>query len=68
MADIENAGEAPLGEPTRTTVRSFGWRNVTVNVQDRRSKTKKPILSCASGEVGAGEILALMGPSYVKQE
>ncbi|TLD38185.1 putative ABC transporter [Venturia nashicola] len=60
--DVEKAG-GDYAHLTNTTVRSFGWENVTVNVQDRESKLPKTIVSNVSGVVKAGELLAIMGPS-----
>ena len=50
---------------TNTNIRSFGWKGVTVTVKDRQSQQPKTILSDVNGIVKAGELLALMGPSYV---
>ncbi|KAI9696339.1 MAG: hypothetical protein M1820_008181 [Bogoriella megaspora] len=48
---------------TNDTVRSYSFEDVTVVVNDRQTKTPKPILTGISGVVKAGELLALMGPS-----
>ncbi|KAJ9664695.1 hypothetical protein H2198_000041 [Neophaeococcomyces mojaviensis] len=45
------------------TVHSISWENLSVTVEDRRTKTPLTILSSASGHVEAGKVLALMGPS-----
>lgn len=52
--DIEKAG-GYYAHLTNTTVRSFGWENVTVNVRDRESKLPKTIVSNVSGVVQAGK-------------
>ena len=46
-----------------TTVRSLSWRDVTVQVKDRKTKQPIYILSSSNGFVEAGQIVALMGPS-----
>ncbi|KAE9961533.1 hypothetical protein BLS_001839 [Venturia inaequalis] len=61
-SDVEKSG-GDYAHLTNTTVRNFGWENVTVNVQDRESRLPKTIVSNSSGVVQAGEMLAIMGPS-----
>ncbi|KAL9637135.1 MAG: hypothetical protein Q9164_002388 [Protoblastenia rupestris] len=46
-----------------STVKDFSWQGVTVTVKDRNTKEPKRLLENVSGNVKAGEILALMGPS-----
>ncbi|KAL7804797.1 P-loop containing nucleoside triphosphate hydrolase protein [Trichoderma aethiopicum] len=45
------------------TVTSFAWSNLEVTVQDRNTKAPLTILSNATGNVCAGEMLAILGPS-----
>ncbi|KAF2194030.1 putative ABC transporter [Zopfia rhizophila CBS 207.26] len=61
--DIEKDAGSDYAHLTNTTIRSFGWRNITVTVKDRQTKMPKNILCDVDGIVKAGEILALMGPS-----
>jgi hypothetical protein len=39
---------------TNTSVRSFSWEGVTVNVKDRKTKTPKTLLQSINGFVTAG--------------
>ncbi|KAH6890536.1 P-loop containing nucleoside triphosphate hydrolase protein [Thelonectria olida] len=57
--------QAPVAEKhlVNTTVKTFTWRGVTVNVKDRDTKQSKSIVDSVEGIVEAGEICALMGPS-----
>ena len=48
---------------TNNHVNSLSFSDLTVTVKDRRTKQPLPILSSCSGTVGAGQLLALMGPS-----
>ena len=48
---------------TNNTVNNLSFSDLTVVVKDRRTKQPLPILSSCSGNVGAGQLLALMGPS-----
>lgn len=48
---------------TNTSVQSFSWQDLTVNVKDRKSKLPLTILDSCSGNVQAGQLVALMGPS-----
>lgn len=50
---------------TNHNIRSFLWRGVSVTVKDRQTHEDKPILNNVSGIVQAGELMAIMGPSYV---
>ncbi|KAH7032565.1 putative ABC transporter [Microdochium trichocladiopsis] len=63
MADIEMMAGGSYAQLTNMDIRSFGWRGVSVCVNDRQSKQPKEILSDVNGFVRAGELLALMGPS-----
>lgn len=45
------------------TVTSFAWSNLEVIVQDRNTRAPLAILSNATGNVCAGEMLAILGPS-----
>jgi hypothetical protein len=63
--DIEKMIGGDYAQLTNTNIRSFGWKGVTVTVKDRQSQQPKTILSDINGIVKAGELLALMGPSYV---
>ncbi|TVY42239.1 ABC transporter G family member [Lachnellula occidentalis] len=45
------------------TVKSFGWKAMTVTVKDRTTKEPLSILTDANGIVRAGEMIAIMGPS-----
>ena len=65
MSDIEKMIGGDYAQLTNTNIRSFGWKGVTVTVKDRQSQQSKTILSDVNGIVKAGELLALMGPSYV---
>ena len=67
MSDIEKMIGGDYAQLTNTNIRSFGWKGVTVTVKDRQSQQPKTILSDVNGIVKAGELLALMGPSYVPQ-
>ena len=63
MSDIEMMAGNGYTQLNNTSVRSFGWKGVSVAVKDRQSKQPKEILSDVNGSVKAGELLALMGPS-----
>lgn len=65
MSDVEKMIGGDYAQLTNTNVRSFAWKGVTVTVKDRQSQQPKTILSDVNGIVKAGELLALMGPSYV---
>ena len=64
MSDVEKmmGGYSQL---TNHNIRSFLWRGVSVSVKDRQTHEDKPILNNVSGIVYAGELMAVMGPSYV---
>ena len=64
MSDIEKMIGGDYAQLTNTNIRSFGWKGVTVTVKDRQSQQPKTILNDINGIVKAGELLALMGPSY----
>jgi ABC-type multidrug transport system ATPase subunit len=49
-------------------VRSFSWEEITVTVKDRTSGQPIDLLSNVSGMVEAGEMMALMGPRYVRNQ
>jgi len=68
MSDIEKMIGGDYAQLTNTNIRSFGWKGVTVTVKDRQSQQPKTILSDINGIVKAGELLALMGPSYAISE
>lgn len=65
MSDIEALADqtSPL---FNDAVRFVLWENVTVTIKDRQSKRPKDILNNVCGLVQAGELLAIMGPSYVR--
>jgi len=65
MSDNERITSSGYAQVTNTHIRSFGWKNVTVMVKDRKSKQPKAILENINGTVKSGEMLALMGPSLV---
>jgi len=48
---------------TNGSVQSFSWENVSVAVQDRKTKQPVQILTSSFGSVTAGNVVALMGPS-----
>ncbi|RAL13164.1 P-loop containing nucleoside triphosphate hydrolase protein [Aspergillus homomorphus CBS 101889] len=45
------------------TVDNFSWSGLTVTVKDRQTKQARDLLNDISGDVQAGELVALMGPS-----
>ncbi|KAL4862775.1 hypothetical protein BDV12DRAFT_206988 [Aspergillus spectabilis] len=45
------------------TVSNFSWSGLMVTVKDRQTKQAKDLLHDISGDVQAGELVALMGPS-----
>lgn len=61
--DLEHGDDN--AELNNDMVHSLGWRDVTVSVEDSRTKSEKNLLSNINGLVYAGEILAILGPSYV---
>ncbi|KAF2760409.1 putative ABC transporter [Pseudovirgaria hyperparasitica] len=63
MDDMEKLASGDFINLTNSSVRSFGWENVTVTVKDRTLKRPTDILHDINGIVKAGEMLALMGPS-----
>ena len=65
MSDIEKMIGGDYAQLTNINIRSFAWKDVTVTVKDRQSSEPKTLLSEVSGIVKAGELLAIMGPSYV---
>lgn len=52
--DVEN-NAADYADLTNTSIRSFGWEDVTVTVKDRQTKQPKNILSDVNGMVKAGK-------------
>lgn len=66
MSDVEKMIGGDYAQLTNTNIRSFGWKGVTVTVKDRQTQQPKNLLNEVNGLVKAGELLALMGPSYVK--
>lgn len=63
MSDVEKVVTGDYSPLTSDSVRSFGWKGVTVTVKDRQTQQPKNILSDVNGFVRSGELLALMGPS-----
>ncbi|KAL3440417.1 P-loop containing nucleoside triphosphate hydrolase protein [Aspergillus insuetus] len=45
------------------TVNCFSWSGLTVTVKDRQTKQARDLLNDITGDVQAGELVALMGPS-----
>ena len=45
------------------SVRKFSWDNLTVTVNNWKTKAPKRLIDNVSGEVRVGELVALMGPS-----
>lgn len=64
MSDVEKM-IGDYSQLTNHNIRSFLWRGVSVSVKDRQTHEDKPILNNVSGIVYAGELMAVMGPSYV---
>jgi hypothetical protein len=64
MSDVEKI-MGDYAQLTNHNIRSFLWRGVSVSVKDRQTHEDKPILNNVSGIVRAGELMAVMGPSYV---
>jgi ABC-type multidrug transport system ATPase subunit len=64
MSDVEKM-MGDYSQLTNHNIRSFLWRGVSVSVKDRQTQLDKPILNNVSGIVKAGELMAVMGPSYV---
>lgn len=64
MSDVEKM-MGDYSQLTNHNIRSFLWRGVSVSVKDRQTHEDKPILNNVSGIVYAGELMAVMGPSYV---
>ncbi|KYG41115.1 hypothetical protein M433DRAFT_27795 [Acidomyces richmondensis BFW] len=63
MSEVEKMIGGDYGHLTNTNIITFGWRDVTVTVEDRKSNQPHHILSDINGIVKSGEMLALMGPS-----
>lgn len=64
MSDVEKM-MGDYAQLTNHNIRSFLWRGVSVTVKDRQTHEDKPILNNVSGIVYAGELMAIMGPSFV---
>lgn len=63
QVDVEKNPGTGYAHLSNTSIHSFGWKGVSVQVKDRQTKQQKHILSDVDGFVKAGEMLALMGPS-----
>ncbi|KAA6412381.1 MAG: abc transporter [Lasallia pustulata] len=64
--DFESAKDAEKGSDVyllNDAVHTFSWQSISVKVPDRDTKGEKTILCNVSGNVKAGEMIALMGPS-----
>jgi hypothetical protein len=62
--DIEKNGD--YAHLSNTSVGSYAWENVNVTVKDRQAGRPRTIVSNSCGVVNAGEMLAIMGPRYVR--
>lgn len=69
-ADRSSSLEKDLEERRQTnnhfindTVQTLSWEDLSVNVENRKTRSSLAILSSAYGRVEAGKVLALMGPS-----
>lgn len=60
--DLES-GVAANALFVNNTVHTLSWEDLSVHVEDRKTKTPKAILSSTFGHVEPGKVLALMGPS-----
>lgn len=58
--DLEANGDHSF---SNDLIQQLSWRNVTISVKDRKTKTEKNLVENVNGYVQAGEMLALMGPS-----
>lgn len=65
QVDVEKNPGTGYAHLSNTSIHSFGWKGVSVQVKDRQTKQQKHILSDVDGFVKAGEMLALMGPRSV---
>ena len=65
MANLGETLEDGLTDLKNDMISGLVWEGVTVSVKQRRSSKSKIVLDNIGGIVKAGEILALMGPSYV---
>ena len=58
-ADVEKDAGLDYAHLTNTTIKSFGWENISVTVKDRHSKQPKDILSNINGFVKPGMFLSV---------
>ncbi|KAK0952049.1 hypothetical protein LTS01_024999, partial [Friedmanniomyces endolithicus] len=65
MAEVDRIECGGYTRLENTGIRSFGWKGVTVKVNNRHSHAQKAILSDVTGIVKAGEMIAVLGPSYI---
>ena len=63
MAEVDRIECGGYTRLENTGIRSFGWKGVTVKVNNRHSHAQKAILSDVTGIVKAGEMIAVLGPS-----
>jgi hypothetical protein len=49
---------------TNNALTSFSWSNISVTVEDRKTKEPLQILTSSHGSIQAGEVVALMGRKY----
>lgn len=63
MTATEDIESLPQQIFSNSSVRSFSWLDLKVTVKDRKTKQPLTILDSCSGNVQAGQLVALMGPS-----
>ena len=68
MSDVEQMGDDEDSQLQNRTVKAFLWEGVKVSVKHRHSNEFKDILRDVNGVVAAGNLLAIMGPSCVRNE